>query len=325
MGIEKPQQLLDDPYHKYFLSKTWNCKLTIDYQVDSSTSGGDKECEDVAEEAASSGEEPSRFIRLLELEVVTSSPPLFDTIEKIATDLSFIVVVGFEVETGVPVTFAFPGGMKGPEYHTHSFEGLSLLDVEQNYSVGVIKVVRAFLDYAGEITHGIVLVSGPVGTGKSYLIRSILTEMKQRRAIICTPPTTFLIQAGLLAQVVANFRKSTIVLEDVGEVIAADAASIYMDARSNLLNFSEGFLSLLTDSVIVISFNYEIDKIDPAILRPGRCLANINVGELSYEHAQKLVSFKIPNRSYTLADVYELNRVKNADFLVKPKHIGLIK
>lgn len=169
------------------------------------------------------------------------------------------------------------------------------------------------------------VISGPVGTGKSYLIRTLLTEIGNRRAIVCTPPTRFLEEFGLLAKVASKFRRSLIILEDIGEVVAADAASKMQDARANLLNLTEGFLSLLNDSLVIISFNYAIDKIDPAILRPGRCLANIKIKELPHDRASELVGFKIPPRKYTLAEVYELRRLGVANFLEKEKApLGLL-
>lgn len=321
--------IIDDRFVRYFITDNWTAQLVIETQVD-----GKGDTKTVHEESSGRDEtEPSmgstnddrqkkEFVRKVNIDLNTLDFEVFKPIEDAVDELGFVIISGFDVESGIPVTFAFPGE-RGPEYHTQSFEGITLEGVACNYSESVISSVRTLLKYTEEVTHGLVLISGPVGTGKSYLIRSILTEIVKRRAIVCTPATQFLIQVGLLAQVVANFRKSIVILEDVGEVVAIDAASRYIDARSNLLNFSEGFLSLLTDSIVVISFNYEIDKVDPAIVRPGRCLANIKVGTLSQPQVRKLVPFEIPSgRSYTLADVYEMRRVGNADFLDNRSEVG---
>ena len=141
--------------------------------------------------------------------------------------------------------------------------------------------------------------------------------------MVCTPPTHFLVEAGLLSQVAANFRRSLVVLEDVGEVVAQDAAARYVDARANLLNFSEGFLSLLMDAIVIVSFNYTIDKIDPAVTRPGRCLANIRVEELSPKQAQSLLEFEVSPARYTLAEVYEMRRTGEAIKAAYKEPVGL--
>lgn len=251
-------------------------------------------------------EEDHKELTSLQIKLTTTD------IEKINELTIKITEYGFDIgaysKSGIPVTFAFPSP-KGIIYRTHSFEGIKLNSISQNYKESVITSTKEMIHLTNNCTHGLVLISGPAGTGKSYLIRAILSEIQKRQAIICTPPTHFLTEAGSLSEVASNFKKSIIVLEDIGEIVSSTSASEYLDARSNLLNFSEGFLSLLTDTVIVISFNYDLSKIDPAITRPGRCIANIVVDKLSHEQSQKLVNFDIPIREYTLAEVYEMKRL----------------
>jgi hypothetical protein len=299
----------DGSYRRYFLSEKWACRLGFDIQVagtDTVHTINETEC---AESKPSEGEAVSGkpVIRVIEVEIYSASPSNFDNLEKWCKDSGYRITHGFESTDGIPVVFAWPT-KNGIDYRQQSFDKIPLEDIKCNYSENVIDSVTQLLEYMNQVTHGLVVLSGPVGTGKSYLIRSILSEMTQRRAVVCTPATHFLEEAGLLTQVVANFQKSIVVLEDVGEVIAIDAATRYVDARSNLLNFAEGFLSLLTDAIIVVSFNYDVDKIDPAVLRPGRCLARIEVKDLPFEQANELVDFDIPNRNYSLAEVYEMRR-----------------
>lgn len=311
---------------KYLIAEEWVVSIEIEYQLDSlerrrEVSVG-KEREQPIEGGATASKCNTGFVRRVYLAVTFIKLPLIEKVKKICVSSGFHILEEFEVEKGIPVTFAFPGKM-GPEFSSQSFDRLPLKSIEGNYDPSAIDMIKDFLEQAGEVSHGLLLISGPVGTGKSYLIRAILTELKQRRAVICTPPSQFLVQAGLLAQVVTNFRKSLIVLEDVGEVVSMDAASVYMDARANLLNFTEGFLSLLTDTIVIISFNYDIDKIDPAIIRPGRCLANIVVKLLPYEHAQRLVDFNLkPRKAYSLAEVYEMRRVGKADIFDNHGELG---
>lgn len=206
------------------------------------------------------------------------------------------------------VIFAFPS-MGQPQYKSKTFANLPLNTISCNYSAEVIDKTRALIDYANEVEHGLVVLNGPVGTGKSYLIRSILTEINMRRtAVICNPATTFLNDIALLQAVAVNFDRSFLVFEDIGDILTIKAYQEYIDVKSNLLNISEGFLSLLMDTIILVSFNYDIKNIDPAVIRPGRCLANINVDLLPYNHARKLVSFDIPEKDYSLAEIYELRK-----------------
>jgi hypothetical protein len=293
-------------YTRYCLSDTWACRFAFDVQVGGTGLNSCAESPQRISESEIITDTP--IVRVIEVEIYSAKLVFFNQIEQWGKQAGFRIVNGFDVTGGVPVVFAWPT-KSGYDYRQQSFDRIPLKNVHDNYSTNVVESVERLLQYAKQVTHGLVVLSGPVGTGKSYLIRSILSEFTQRRAVVCTPATRFLEEAGLLTQVVTNFQKSIIVLEDVGEIISIEAASRYIDARSNLLNFAEGFLSLLTDAIIILSFNYDVAKIDPAVLRPGRCLARIEVKELPYAHAQKLVAFEIPSRSYSLAEVYEMRRL----------------
>ncbi len=231
----------------------------------------------------------------------------------------FIKLAAFEAKNSeIPVTFAFPTA-SGLEYETNSFAPITLSSIEMNYLPETIDKAKEFVSLCKTKKHGIFVLNGPVGTGKSYLIKAILSELKTtRNGIVCSPPVEFLTQAGLLNTVVYNFKKSLIIFEDIGELVAIDSASRYENARANLLNISEGLMSILLDGIFVISFNYDIDKIDPAILRPGRCLGHITTNKLPYKQVKNLINFEVPEKSYSLAEVYEM---KNSGKMPENKKI----
>ena len=225
----------------------------------------------------------------------------------------------------VPVTFAFPGGEEGVKFKRHTIERLPLDSIIQNYQPEVIEMAKDLIDRSGDTSHGMVIISGEVGTGKSFLIRALISEIRKRQAIVCSPPIKFLREAGLLSQACSRHRRSMIVLEDIGEVIANDAPTYFTDARSNLLNITEGLLSLLMDSIIIISFNYAISKLDPAVIRDGRCLAQITTKDLSYKQAQSLLDFEVAEKEYSLAEVYEMIRLGKEKSEKKESTMGFLQ
>ena len=166
------------------------------------------------------------------------------------------------------------------------------------------------------------IVLFPSGTGKTYLIRAMLSELKgARRPVFCTPPRMFLTQMSLLTEAIMESTSSStnaagdepgsvIVMEDVGEMLMADNVTNHVDETANLLNFSDGLMSLLGNTVFILTFNHEVSQINPALTRPGRCLGQLTVGLLGRDQAQGIAGFDLPDdREYTLAEAYEMRRV----------------
>lgn len=212
--------------------------------------------------------------------------------------------------TEVEVSFAAPDEDRSVSVSSVRCPRMLFNDHVQNYAPEVVEKVRKLLNVTlKDATHGLVVISGPPGTGKSYLIRMLISETN-RRAVVCSPPSDFLGEARLLNKVTERFKRSLIVLEDVGDYLTEDNVTQHIDVTSTLLNCSDGLLSLLADTIFVLSFGADMGKISRAITRPGRCLAHIDIGELPYERAQSLVNFQIPAREYTLAEVYEMRRTQ---------------
>lgn len=75
-----------------------------------------------------------------------------------------------------------------------------------------------------------------------------------------------------------------VIIEDA-ETLLMQRASDNHDALSNLLNIADGFLGAFLNLQIICTINTPIDKIDPALLRPGRLLASYTFKRLSFEQA----------------------------------------
>src|SRR5881398_258086 len=79
---------------------------------------------------------------------------------------------------------------------------------------------------------------------------------------------------------------------------------------ANLLNVSDGLLAEFLQTHLICTVNCPIEKLDPAIVRPGRLLACREFMRLSREQAQKLADAKglvLPDQGdYSLAEIYRL-------------------
>ena len=218
-------------------------------------------------------------------------------------------------ESKTPVTYAFPASHGGLRIVDRDFTSSSVDLIADNYAPEVVEKVKAALDVIRITDTGVVVLNGPPGTGKTHLLRAMLSEVtKEKRGVICSPPLTFLNDIGLFANATSEFESSLVIFEDLGDILTKQASTEYAQVYANLLNVTDGLLSLLNSTVLVLTFNTDIGRINEAILRPGRCIAHIEVDVLKREQAQKLLdaaglsSIKLDKSTYSLAEVYEMKR-----------------
>lgn len=217
-----------------------------------------------------------------------------------------LVLHGEKEDNEIEVYFASPSSRGGVSVRDTLITRIPFNDIEKNYTSAVTGSFKNTIVKTSGHNHGLIVLNGPPGTGKSYLIRSLISEVEERSAVVCTPPLYFLQNTDALLQVISEYPKSLIIFEDVGEVLAYDASVGYTSELSNLLNITDGLISALSDSLIVLTFNYDISKINPAVLRPGRCISKIEVGNLSFKQAKSLAGDLITeDREYALAEIYE--------------------
>jgi ATP-dependent 26S proteasome regulatory subunit len=82
-------------------------------------------------------------------------------------------------------------------------------------------------------------------------------------------------------------------------------------AIANILNMSDGLMSDIFNVKFLCTFNTDIDNIDDALLRPGRCYNKYEFKELCEEKTAKLLNKQghTPKvvKPMTLANIYNYN------------------
>jgi hypothetical protein len=105
----------------------------------------------------------------------------------------------------------------------------------------------------------------------------------------------------------ARHRWRLLVLEDADELLRTDAKRETGQALSRLLNVADGFFGQGVRVLVLITTNEPLGRLHPAVIRPGRCLAEVEFTPLT---AAESAAFLGPGHDrapdgLTLAELFE--------------------
>lgn len=244
-------------------------------------------------------------------------------------------------KTQIPISFYF-NTASGPSISHRDIDTLDWADIDVNYPQKTRKDLDSLINYqpVTSADGGVVLLHSPPGTGKTSFIRCLMHRwLPWATPYYITDPEAFFGSAQYMMSVIANNDGSTnafrykpdsyeqpewweqgkvisrtndrwrfLIVEDASRFISAD----YGDGQSvaRLLNLADGILGQGTRFIIAITTNQRVAEINPAINRPGRCLADIQFETFSPTDANKWLAQNnsqiVVNQEKSLAELYEL-------------------
>lgn len=179
---------------------------------------------------------------------------------------------------------------EGPKFQPIGKGGADM--IPENYTPAVREAFkRISKELVDEVPRGrLSVISGPPGTGKTYLIRGLLRNVKSAVFVVVPQQAlaALLDPSGMAALV--EFRAQmeedpiVLILEDADDALAprreGDTSTI-----SSLLNLGDGIIGSAIDVRVVATTNRDHQEFDAAILRPGRLSTHVVVGDLDSETA----------------------------------------
>jgi SpoVK/Ycf46/Vps4 family AAA+-type ATPase len=174
-----------------------------------------------------------------------------------------------------------------------------------------------------EETENLMLLHGDPGTGKSNYIKHIITNSK-KKVIYIAPSMLSVISSPQFVTFMMKNKDSILLIEDAEEVLSIDRNS----ATNNLLGLTDGFLKDSLGLKVIATFNCDIGRIDPALMRKGRMYLEYKFDKLTIEECENLMKFlNIPRtikEPMTLAELFneEDNHAESNSF--EERRIGFV-
>lgn len=201
---------------------------------------------------------------------------------------------------------------------------------EENYTSEVINDIKySISNFNSSNPKGrLLILNGPPGTGKTYLIRGIVNEIENGIFIIMPSNLISSLAGPQLIQPLLDIKEKHssapiyLIVEDADQCLVPRGQDNLGDI-SSVLNLTDGILGASLDLRILATTNAKKLEVDSALKRPGRLCRQIEVGLLNKEEAN-VVFKKLTEKDITmssseyisLAEIYNIAHSSEDDLIV---------
>ena len=200
---------------------------------------------------------------------------------------------------------------RGPHRASRRLATALWTDIRANYPSAAVAALDRLMAVTPDTVHGhLILLHGVAGTGKTTALRTLAREWRSWCQADCVlDPETLFSEPGYLMDVAIGYDDEDedappwrlLLLEDCDELIRSQAGQ----PLSRLLNLTDGMLGQGRKVLVAITTNEDLRQLHPAVVRPGRCLAHVEIGPLAPAEASPLLG-RTAAAPLTLAEVYAM-------------------
>lgn len=209
------------------------------------------------------------------------------------------------------------------QYGDYNFEPINInlpenLDLELNYGKNFLEVDKKIKERLMERPNGLFMFHGLPGTGKTTYIKYLAGQIKRDFIYIPTTMIEFFTSDPNCLHTLIQKPNSVIILEDAEKAILKRLGDgMDSSAVSSLLNLSDGILSDILKTSVIVTYNCPKQDVDDALKRKGRLQVDYEFSSLSVDDAKKLAkSLKFSKKTIeekiiapmTLSEIYNLEK-----------------
>lgn len=198
--------------------------------------------------------------------------------------------------------------------------------IQTNYPTHSRKAISDLMLDENPVLKGrIVIWHGRPGTGKTYALRALVNAWRKKYVpVVVSDPEHFSSKPSYYYDLIDHVsdydetgnqveKPMILIMEDTADLILLGNRATHFDKVGKLLNMSDGLLGQGRDDIMVFTFNEKIEEIDPAFLRPGRCIMTHEFQTFTAAEAKEWLggrgkSLEGRHGDYTLAELYGMTR-----------------